>query len=167
MIKRICDNCGKEFMTHQCYEKRNRNHRFCSKKCEGEYRSLKNTKDSWQGGCIAKSTGYKYIMLDGKQVEEHRLVMEKHLGRPLAKNEVVHHINGDKLDNRIENLSLMTRTEHQKLHQISRLHLCQCKLCRETKVHKARGLCAKCYHIMLLGGGLDAYPKISQQKSCD
>lgn len=162
MIKRVCDNCGKEFETHQCYEKRNRKHRFCSKKCEGEYRSYNNSVQSWQGGHVSKSTGYKYIMLDGKQIEEHRLVMEKHLGRALEKNEVVHHVNGNKLDNRIENLLLMTRPEHQTMHQFSKGCLCECKVCGETKKHHARGLCAKCYHKIFLGGGLDAYQKISQ-----
>jgi SWI/SNF-related matrix-associated actin-dependent regulator 1 of chromatin subfamily A len=58
----------------------------------------------------------EYITKKYNRVLEHRYVIEKELGRPLLENEVVHHINGIKTDNRKENLQLLSESEHMKIH---------------------------------------------------
>jgi hypothetical protein len=59
---------------------------------------------------------YVWIRENGKNYNEHRKIMEDYLGHKLKYDEVVHHIDENKSNNKIENLRLMTRSEHTKLH---------------------------------------------------
>lgn len=77
---------------------------------------------NWNGGRITNTHGYILINVKDRPntyrnyILEHRYIMEEHIGRFLDKNETVHHINGNKTDNRIENLELLTRSSHASLH---------------------------------------------------
>ena len=62
-------------------------------------------------------SGYKTITREGKSRPAHDVLIEEILGRPLADNEVVHHIDGNKNNNDPENLQVMDRAEHTRLHQ--------------------------------------------------
>jgi len=62
------------------------------------------------------TSNYRGQKVNGKKVDVHRHLMETIIGRPLQPNEVVHHKDGNKLNNAPENLMIMTRSEHTKLH---------------------------------------------------
>lgn len=81
--------------------------------------------------------GYRIVRIDGRQVKEHRHVMELHLGRKLHPREHVHHKNGIKTDNRLENLEVMSPSQHASHHN---------RPAHTTDTHK---LCPGCHVIKL------------------
>ena len=99
-----CDNpkkgkglCSKHLQRVQRYDDPN----FVNKRVK-KPRTLINKKDRY---FAVDANGHPNANKAGK-ILEHRLVMALHLGRPLTKDETVHHINGDRQDNRLENLEL-------------------------------------------------------------
>ena len=127
-VKKCACGCGKTIAAF------NRNgelfyapgHHWRGKKRINENRNQKGSlNNNYKGGRIIDGYGYIQICSPGhpkatkrgNYVREHILVMERNLGRYLIKGERVHHINGDKQDNRIENLKLMIHGEHSRHHR--------------------------------------------------
>lgn len=131
-IKVPCHYCGKVCLRTEAYIKKRKEvgtgNIYCSQKCKMTFAtSVLEKHPHYRGGKIIrykKYHKYYYIKVKNhlatkskqKYVPEHVLVIEKYLGRYLTKGEIVHHKNGNTLDNRIENLEIMTRSEHMKHH---------------------------------------------------
>src|SRR3990167_4415783 len=114
-----CQNCGKPVNW------RGKKIRACSLFC----RNMLNTgpgNPHFKGGEFISIKGYKQILdpRDDRRkryIEEHRYFMELKIGRRLKPRfEVVHHINGNKTDNRLCNLVLTSISEHSKIHNLER-----------------------------------------------
>lgn len=78
-----------------------------------------HVKKHCKGYILAYAPLHPHAHADG-YVMLHTVVMEQHIGRYLEKDEVVHHINHDRTDNRIENLKLMNKKEHASMHMVER-----------------------------------------------
>jgi HNH endonuclease len=124
--------------------------------CERHYHRWKKhgspaiTLRDFDKGYYLNKQGYKILYINGRNVPEHRYLMEQHLGRPLLPSECVHHHNGIRHDNRIENLVVLPVREHLIHHHEQgdmkrpyRYTMVPCLAC--DKPAKARKLCAKHY----------------------
>lgn len=122
----LCDHCGETF-TVSPGKVTNRStgvtRRFCSRACWDEARKNGHDAPKWRGGRYIDHQGYVSVFAPdhptavNNRVREHRLVMERKLGRALRRDEHVHHIDGDKTNNDLSNLVVMSKSEHMKLHR--------------------------------------------------
>lgn len=100
------DECSIELCERPCYGNKDI--------CIGHYNRIRTgnndigplKKKNKQGSGTVNKSGYKMVSIKGKQFFEHRLIMSQYLGRDLLSCEKVHHINGNKLDNKISNLEI-------------------------------------------------------------
>jgi HNH endonuclease len=96
---------------------------FCSRRCQGDA-SIARPLDRQHNGRCARLDRNGYVLLWEPAhpkaihgwVYEHRLVVERRIGRPLSRDETVHHANGIKDDNRDANLVVLSRSVHSRLH---------------------------------------------------
>lgn len=143
-IKIICKICGKEFEVINCRKTAKYCSTICANKSgywTGKKRpDISNKAKVWvnerlksywfkKGGHITntgrtriktfgdKNQKYNILHKNGKNIKEHRYIVEQFIGKKLCEKEIIHHINGDKKDNRIENLYICSdRAEHTKIH---------------------------------------------------
>lgn len=122
--ERTCPNCNVVFRHPDSRQK------YCSMKCRDEaFKGSGNP--NYKGG--SKIADYRVVCVDGngRYTYEHRFVMEQHLGRKLLSTEHVHHIDGNKTNNDIANLQIVTSHEHRALYHRA----------YSTDTHK---VCTKC-----------------------
>lgn len=119
-VETKCDTCGRIIYLTQ-YEYGRSKHHFCCRECYYKF----------DKGILVEKTKepYRIKSFKGDRRLYHRWVVEQAIGRKLGRNEYVHHINGDKQDNRLENLQVLTPLEHNRLHNEKLPKTKICKVC--------------------------------------
>ena len=129
---RTCGNCGSEFYAAawKINDTKRGQGKYCSDKCRIDARIGQPTAKAHANEKKPHPGGYLLVYAPDHpnahrgRVLEHRLVMEKAIGRYLLPDEVVHHKDRNKHNNKIDNLELRTNSDHAKEHAVDNLH-CQ------------------------------------------
>ena len=153
-IQLIYQECGHGFVVNRPSRA---NARYCSRKCMG-LATRGDKGHQWKGGWYERLDGYfaRIVERDGKRtsVLQHREVMEKHLDRKLKTSEHVHHLDGDKKNNSIDNPVVLNSSVHVQLHMAGRdrpkgrwatKYDCCIQCGNSTRRHQGHGLCSACY----------------------
>ena len=113
--KIICRNCKKTFYVVPCIA-----HYVvaCSLTCRAVSQKNRYSYPKWHPDGY-KPLYYKIKKIKGKKIRLHRYVMEQFLGRKLKRSEHVHHIDGNRHNNDIANLQIMSCSEHHRLETLS------------------------------------------------
>lgn len=116
LLTKRCEICGVEFLPQK--KSRQESQKTCSAKCRNAYNSQKGAAKRAEK-LRGRGEGKSYSKINGRH--KHRVVMEALLGRPLRINEVVHHKDGNHLNNSPSNLQLLkSQSEHASLHNFLR-----------------------------------------------
>lgn len=138
LADKTCEACGR------VYKPRTVTSRFCSRPCQWSMNGNPITKfEYWWVNQRGYIDGSIFVNGGWRRVKQHRWFMEKHIGRALSPSEDVHHINGDKADNRIENLEIVEHGHHSTHHNNSRPHKRGYKLTLSPEERKRRSDSAK------------------------
>ena len=136
MIK-ICKNCAKSYTPSRYKIKTSR---FCSIKCR---QKGNGTSGSRKHANLTRGRGKSNNYIKFQSGHLHRHIAEKKIGRTLKKNEIVHHLNGNKHNNKPSNLIIMTNAAHSRLHSTKNR---KCVIFNCGMKHLALNLCSKHYY---------------------
>lgn len=137
---RNCNQCGKQ------YRPRRSTSRYCSRPCMWKNNGGHNKKkETWWISARGYIEG-RVWMDEHTQVccKQHRYIMEKHLDRRLLPDEDVHHIDGNKTNNDIDNLQVINHGEHASLSNVNRGKDKEEQLCKMCEKNIPQGDCYVC-----------------------